>query len=145
MEENLIKQNPRDELLLKIRGHVDSQASAADNAKKINIYAQTFVALAKKYFGLDNLFLTKLDDQELKNLSSLIYDKAKRRLPILMPSFCLLILLAVPLLGIGIPLFYHGLFNKHDAQFMTYKLVILHRWFWERFTAAELKRNMPLC
>lgn len=142
MEENLIAQNPKDELVLKINNYVDTQASAADNSQKISVYSSAFVELAKKYFGLDNEFLKKLNDKELANLSSLIYEKAKRRLWIHVPAFSLLSLISTLGFGVGIILFYFGFINKRDRLFCTYKFVILHKWFWQRFAVADLRKGI---
>ena len=120
--------------------------TAEHNAKRAFTYTHTFIALAKKYFKLDASFLIKLNDDELKNLSNLIYEKAKRRLKILMPLYLLGSLALVPVIGIGIGLLHEGLFNKHCAHcFKTYKFVASHKWFWERFAACDLRKNMPLC
>lgn len=143
MEENLIKQNPRDELILKIRSHVDSQISATDNSKKINVYANIFTWLAKKYFNLDPLFLRNLNDQELLNLCSLIYEKAKRRLKWILPLFCLGCFALIPAAGVGVKFLCDGFNPKDQYTLKTYKFVILHKWFLKKFTAADLKRVIP--
>lgn len=141
MDENLIAQNPKDALVLKIRDHVDSRASAMDNEKKIYVYAYSLIDLARIYFRLHHDFLKKLDDKELANLSSLIYAKAKRRLWIHIPFFGLFSLISVLGLGVGIAFIYCGFINKRDTMFGTYKFVALHKWFWGRFNATDLRKG----
>lgn len=142
MEENLVAQNPRDDLVLKINNYVDTQASAADNSQKIYVYSSAFTQLAETYFGLDHEFLKKLSDDELKRLGAFVYEKAKKRLWVLMPSVCLFSLLTAPMLGLGIWMFYCFVIDKRDHDFSTYKFVALHKWFWSKFKAENLRKKI---